>query len=120
MKSFVGAAAIFLIAVSTASAADVGGTYNVEGTNFNGARYTGTASITRTGETTCNIVWNTGGQTSTGICMRYANAFSAAYRLGDRVGLVIYEIKDDGSLVGSWTVAGEEGAGTETLTPTGH
>ena len=69
---------------------------------------------------TCNIVWNTGGQTSTGICMRYANAFSAAYRLGDRVGLVIYEIKDDGSLVGSWTVAGEEGAGTETLTPTGH
>jgi hypothetical protein len=37
--------------------------------------------------------------------------------MGDVVGLVIYELQDDGTLEGLWTVADQEGVGTETLTP---
>ena len=33
------------------------------------------------------------------------------------VGLVIYQVQSDGTLDGLWTIAGQEGVGTETLTP---
>jgi len=33
------------------------------------------------------------------------------------VGLVIYKVNDDGSMEGLWTIAGQGGTGTETLTP---
>jgi hypothetical protein len=49
--------------------------------------------------------------------MRRSNVFTAAYKLGSAVGLVIYEVKDNGVLDGIWTVAGERGAGTDVLTP---
>ena len=55
--------------------------------------------------------------TSTGICMRNQNAFSAGYVLGDKVGLVIYEIMADGSMQGIWTVADQPGVGYENLFP---
>ena len=41
----------------------------------------------------------------------------AVGRVGDAIGLVIYEIKGDGTLEGLWTVAGEDGVGTEKLIP---
>lgn len=93
------------------------GTYTVKGTNFSGSPYEGEAKITISSNSTCEIVWQTGSTTSQGICMRDSDSFAAAYRLGDAVGLVIYKIKDDGSLEGVWTIAGKSGAGTETLTP---
>ncbi|MFB9950481.1 hypothetical protein ACFFP0_16605 [Rhizobium puerariae] len=96
------------------------GTYDVEGTNLDGSKYGGTATITLTSETTCVIEWKTGNSkkaTSSGICMLYDNAFSAAYVMGKAVGLVVYEVKDDGSLEGAWTISGQDGSGTETLTP---
>ena len=37
--------------------------------------------------------------------------------LGGKVGLVIYKVNDDGSLVGLWTIADQEGVGAEVLTP---
>ena len=36
---------------------------------------------------------------------------------GKAVGLVVYEVKGDGSLEGAWTISGKDGSGTETLTP---
>ena len=36
---------------------------------------------------------------------------------GNLSGLLIYEIKDDGSLEGTWTIADKSGVGTETLKP---
>jgi len=93
------------------------GDYAVKGTNFDGSPYSGTAHIAITSNSTCEIVWKTGGSTSEGICMRDTDSFAAAYRLGDAVGLIIYKINDDGSLDGYWTIAGKSGAGTETLTP---
>ena len=96
---------------------DVGGKYNVLGKNANGTEYQGTAEIEVTSENTCRITWTTGSSTSSGICMRNEDAFAAGYVLGDKVGLIIYQMNDDGSMVGLWTVADQAGVGSEVLTP---
>jgi hypothetical protein len=49
--------------------------------------------------------------------MLYGDAFAAGYVLGDAVGLVVYQVKSDGSLEGAWTISGKDGSGTENLTP---
>ncbi len=101
---------------TTAGAADIGGTYRVDGKNFDGSPYYGTAVITVTSANTCRIEWSVG-STSTGICMRNSNAFAAGYVLGDAVGLVIYQLLPDGRLDGIWTIADQTGIGAELLTP---
>ncbi|MEJ1161863.1 hypothetical protein [Prosthecomicrobium sp. N25] len=118
-RDWIGAAiALFSIgAAGPAAAQNIGGSYTVRGTNFDGTAYTGTASITLTSNTTCRIVWQTGASASTGICMRTHDSFAAAYVLGNKIGLVLYQIRPDGSLDGTWTIADESGAGTEVLTP---
>ncbi len=111
------AAAALAASVATASAQEIGGKYRVNGTNLDGSHYAGTAEIVVTSPTTCRIVWVTGGTTSTGICMRRSNVFTAAYKLGSAIGLVIYEVKSDGVLDGIWTIADQRGSGTDVLTP---
>lgn len=118
MKKILAGALLGLALVAPAHAQTVNaGTYDVEGTNLDGSSYGGTATITLTSETTCAIEWNTGSTTSNGICMLYDNAFAAAYVLGDAVGLIVYEVKSDGSLEGAWTISGKDGSGKEILTP---
>jgi hypothetical protein len=99
------------------SAQQIGGTYDVLGTNLDGSQYKGTAEIKGVTDTTCEIYRTTGGTTSQGICMRNGPAFSAGYVMGDKVGLVIYQIMENGTLDGLWTIAGSPGNGTEVLTP---
>jgi hypothetical protein len=111
------AAATIFIGTCASQAAEVGGSYSVEGTNFDGSAYRGTAEITVTSDTTCAITWQTGKTTSEGFCMLKGEAFAAAYVLGGDVGLVIYNVNEDGTLDGAWTIAGKDGAGTEVLTP---
>lgn len=117
MKVLVLTAAAAALSVSAAFAQELGGHYRVQGTNFDGSHYSGTAEIVVTSKNTCRINWVTGSTTSRGICMRNGNAFAASYRLGDAVGLVIYEMKGDGALEGLWTIADKTGVGTEKLTP---
>jgi hypothetical protein len=100
---------------ASASAQTVGGQYSVTGTNPNGSTYTGTAVITPSGSA-CRIRWEVG-STSSGICMLARRAFAAAYVLNGKAGLVVYELFDDGTLKGTWTLADSTGVGTETLTP---
>ena len=113
------ALAAFLLAAGTVSAfaQNIGGDYTVFGTNFDGSHYKGTATITIKTNTTCEIEWKTGDSTSSGICMRNDDSFAAAYQLGKDVGLIIYKMHDNGVLDGLWTIAGEDGNGTEVLTP---
>ena len=99
------------------TAQPIGGAYRVSGTNFNGAKYVGTAQITLNNNSDCHITWVTGPQTSYGSCMRKGTVFAAGYIIGTAVGLVLYDLQPDGSLEGIWTVASQPGAGTETLTP---
>lgn len=117
MKKFIASALFCAFYATNAAAQSIGGSYDVAGTNFDGSPYTGTAEITLTSETTCVIEWTTGSTTSQGICMRNDNAFAAGYVLGDEIGLVVYKVLPDGSLHGLWTLAGQEGNGTEVLTP---
>jgi hypothetical protein len=102
---------------TAAAAQDIGGSYRVNGTNFDGSPYSGEAQITLTSNVTCEIVWVTGGTQSSGICMRDGNAFAAGYELGGKVGLIIYLVQPDGTLDGTWTIAGVNAVGTEVLTP---
>jgi len=106
-----------LASAAGAAEGDVGGSYDVLGKNPDGSQYKGTAAIDVTSENTCRITWQTGSSNSDGICMRNGIAFAAAYKLGEKVGLIIYEIKDDGSMVGLWTIADQAGVGSEVLTP---
>ena len=120
MKSItmgIAAAALAACLVTPAAAQNVGGRYQVIGKNFNGSGYSGTAEIVVTSNNTCRITWVTGGVTSRGICMRNGVAFSAAYALSGKIGLVIYEMKGDGSLEGLWTIADQDGVGGERLVP---
>jgi len=117
MRKLLAAAMLTAFCVLPAAAQSIGGSYTVAGTNFDGTPYDGEVTITLTSETTCVIEWKTGGTTSDGICMRNADAFSAAYVLQEQIGLVTYKVMEDGSLHGLWTIAGKEGSGTEVLTP---
>lgn len=99
------------------AAQDIGGLYNVNGTNFDGSPYGGQAQIKIVSNTTCEIVWKTGSTTSNGFCMRNDDAFAAGYVMGNDIGLIIYKASADGTLRGVWTIAGKNGAGTEVLTP---
>ena len=105
------------LSLPAAAQTDIGGRYQVAGTNLNGTTYSGEAEITLTSDTTCEISWTTGATTSAGICMRNDDSFSAAYRMGEEVGLVIYKVSADGSMQGLWTIAGNGGSGTEVLMP---
>lgn len=117
MRKLILSLALLSLAALPAAAQSIGGTYAVAGTNFDGSSYGGDATITLTSETTCTIHWETGGSSSDGICMRNDDAFSAGYVMGKAVGLVVYKVQEDGSLLGLWTIAGKEGNGTEVLTP---
>jgi hypothetical protein len=117
MKRLALAATLLLACAFGAQAQNIGGNYAVNGTNLDGSPYTGTAEVRLTSETTCEIYWTTGGSTSSGICMRNGPAFSAGYELNGKVGLVIYQVFDDGHMEGLWTIAGTNGLGTENLTP---
>jgi hypothetical protein len=116
-RLLIAASLTMLASAAVAAEGDVGGGYNVLGKNADGSEYKGTANIEVTSQNTCRITWTTGASTSSGICMRNGAAFAAAYVLGDKVGLVVYEMKDDGSMVGLWTIADQAGVGSEVLTP---
>lgn len=103
--------------VGPVAAQDIGGRYLVQGTGLNGAGYGGEAVIASTSDVTCEIVWNTGGQITEGICMRSGNVFSAAYVINGRAGMIIYTVAPDGLMQGTWTIAGVNAVGTETLYP---
>ena len=63
MKCFnvtLAAVAVFAFTSLAQAAGDIGGKYKVEGTNFDGSKYSGDAKITITSETTCTIEWQTG------------------------------------------------------------
>ncbi len=116
MKKLLISAAFVAASIGAAQAQSIGGRYDVIGANLDGSPYRGQAQIVVTSNNTCRIMWSAGG-TSEGICMRNANAFTAAYSMKGKVGLVIYQVMNDGSMQGLWTLADTQGVGRETLVP---
>jgi hypothetical protein len=111
--------AVFLSVATIATSAfavDVGGNYTVYGTNFDGSHYKGTATI-KGSSSSCTVEWETGSTSSSGICILSGSVFAAAYQLGKDVGLAVYDVRKDGTLDGVWSIEGQEGSGTEILTP---
>jgi hypothetical protein len=106
-----------LLAATAAQGQGIGGRYTIQGTNFDGSPYGGTAEIVLTSDVTCEIYWTTGGTTSRGICMRSDDVFTAGYELSGKIGLIIYRVRPDGVLDGSWTIAGTNAVGYEVLVP---
>lgn len=91
--------------------------YDVAGKNPDGSSYTGRVDITVISDTTFSIVWKISGSTYKGFGMRMNDALSATYTLDGQPGLVIYKAQGSGTLSGLWAVRGEDGSGSETLTP---
>ena len=118
MKTAILTFALVMALATTASAQSVGGTYRVTGTNFDGSSYRGTATVSFISNDNCRIQWVTGSITSNGTCMRQGSTFAVGYVLRGVVGLVVYDIKSDGSIDGIWTMSDRPGHGTEMLTPT--
>ena len=115
LGTMLGAAALALSAFP-AAAQDVSGRYYVAGRNLDGTNYAGTAQIAQTSGKGCRIVWQVGGEAH-GWCMRRGNILAAGYVIGRLVGLIVYEIKNDGSLEGTWTIVDQPGVGLEILQP---
>jgi hypothetical protein len=92
-------------------------TYDVVGTNPNGSKYTGTATIDIISDSTFAIQWNIGGAVFKGFGMRMNDALAATYVIDGDPGLIIYKVDDSGTLNGLWSVRGRNGSGTERLTP---
>lgn len=91
--------------------------YDAVGTNPDGSKYTGTATINIISNATYTIQWTIHGDTYKGFGMRMNDALSATYTIDGEPGLIIYKVDDNGVLDGLWAVRGKDGAGTERLTP---
>ncbi|MBL0372739.1 hypothetical protein JJB09_11925 [Rhizobium sp. KVB221] len=127
--------AVTLVAVATASAAlaDPVGKFKVQGTNpDDSGDYTGTVSVTRTGET-YKVVWTVGETETIGIGLGghtvgssyrlgpaspQDNVISIAYNSGEGAGIALYTEDADGVWHGVWALEGEEKSATETWTST--
>ena len=112
-------AVVFLVAsvVAHAEPLKLAHSYDAAGTNPDGSKYTGTVTIDIISDTTFSIVWKIGDETYKGFGMRRNDALAASYTIGGEPGLMVYHVDDKGIMRGLWAVRGENGNGSEVLTP---
>jgi hypothetical protein len=91
--------------------------YDVSGTNTDGSKYSGTATVDVISDATFTIRWDIAGSTYTGFGMRMNDALAATYTINGKPGLVIYKVGGNEVLDGLWAIRGQSGDGTERLTP---
>ena len=99
-----------------AAPAPVGGSYTVEGQNFEGKAYSGTAQVRFTDDVSCAISWDIAGVSSECVCIRKGDTLSAAVVQGSSLVVAVYDLGTDGSMSGFWTVLNLPGVGFEQLT----
>ena len=90
--------------------------YKAAGTNPDGSKYTGDAAVEVISDTTFSIIWTIAGSKYKGFGMRQNDVLAATYEIDGEPGLVIYKVDGNG-LNGSWAIRGQNGSGTERLTP---
>ena len=106
------AAAIWLGTMALAVAADPVGRYSIVGSNpGNGSRYSGTATVERTGDT-FRVTWTIAGTTYVGTGIGSDKGFAVAYSAGNQTGLAMYGANGDG-WEGVWTYTGGRTIGGE-------
>jgi hypothetical protein len=109
-----------LLGLAVASHADtltLAPKYDVAGTNPDGSKYAGTATIEGTSDTTFTIRWDTGSSVFEGFGMRTSDSAAATFMIESNPGLIIYKADDNGVLNGLWSIHGRDGTGMERLTP---
>jgi len=96
------------------------GTYTVEGRNPGGkGTYRGEMAIAASGDT-YRIVWRMGNQQHEGTGLLRDGKLAVVFRSGQQTGVAFYDVRDNGTLIGTWTTLGGQAVGTETLTPKGR
>ena len=101
-----------VLSAAAAFAADPVGSYTVQGNNpGGGSRYTGTVTISRTGDT-YRVVWVVGSTRYVGTGIGDKDFIAVSYRSGNDTGLALYG-SDGGNWKGLWTYAGGRELGTE-------
>lgn len=105
-----------LLATLTASslfAADLSGSYVVNGNNPDGKGYKGTLTIAKAGAA-YGLTWNSG-SISMGVGVTVGDALAVA--VGDGCAIAGYQINAEGGLDGRWSVPGGGAVGSEKATP---
>lgn len=97
-------------------------TYTVNGVDPTGGEYSGVVDIRRQSDGSYEIQWIVTGGIQRGIGQRVGNRFEAGWEavagVGEnRSGTAVYDIFDDGRLVGTRSVDGSDDTGTEELFP---
>ncbi|MDI1267401.1 MAG: hypothetical protein PS018_29480 [bacterium] len=114
-------AILFTLVVMPAGAAGdkllLATTYDEVGTNPDGSKYTGTANVEILSDTTFAIRWKIGSTIYSGFGMRLNDTLAATYTVNGQPGLIIYKVGDGGVLSGLWSIRGQNGSGTDKLTP---
>lgn len=121
-------AIVLLAAIAIPAAAqtqpDLDGVYASRGANPDGSEYRGAVHILRQGDHFI-VTWMTpraAGEgfllelTSIGVGIRTGDTLAVGYLAGTALGVIVYQIGQDGHLVGRWTTAGDDAVHSETLT----
>jgi hypothetical protein len=102
-----------LLGVVATYAADPVGKYTINGTNPGGkGQYSGTVSVTKTGET-YRVIWIVGGAQYVGTGIGDKNFLAVSYKSGNSSGLALYGASGD-NWQGVWAYSGAKQIGTET------
>jgi hypothetical protein len=121
-------AIVLLAAIAIPAAAeaqpDLDGVYASRGTNSDGSEYRGAVHILRHGDRFV-VSWMTlraAGEgfllelTAIGVGLRTGDTLAVSYVAGSSLGVIVYQIGEDGHLAGRWTTAGDDAVHSETLT----
>ena len=106
-----------LVTPAAAETLKLASTYDEVGTNPNGSKYTGTATIQILSDTTFAIQWTVSNSTFSGFGMRMDDSLAATYTINGQPRLMIYKVGAGGVLNGLWSIRGQNGSGTDRLTP---
>ncbi|MFW2380332.1 MAG: hypothetical protein ACN4GZ_01140 [Acidimicrobiales bacterium] len=109
------------LAVGREDPTGLAGTYTVNGVDPTGREYSGTVVITSTGQDSYVLEWIITGSIVSGVGTQSGNELSVRWEttaaVANGTGLATYEIRSDGSMIGTRVVDGLEGFGTEEIFP---
>jgi hypothetical protein len=107
---------ILTCALAATAFGDVVGDYAGRGTNPGGeGSYTCDVKITKSGDV-YGVQWYFDGSLGyEGVGIMKGGLFCVGYASGGGYGVVVYDVKTDGTLEGVWTTPGSEDLGSETL-----
>ena|ERR1700736_5810737 len=117
IRTFSILAFLAIVGAANAETLTLSSHYSAVGSNPDGSKYTGAVSVNILSNSTFAIEWTIGGVVYKGFGMRRNDALAATYMINGQPGLIIYKVEGN-ELDGLWSVRGENGSGSEHLTPT--